>query len=165
WSPRMVKAALMSGAEDLGEDAFTQGAGRLDALRAVAPSGLVLPGALFLGVVGPAERVTRHDTVTLVNPGTAPRSYTFSIGNSPAGVSVRFSPQSVSLSAGDSARVVITFEIDGALMPDRLEYPFAHDGAILVSSAGERVRAPFVLMKARLLALAFDVPPWYVQAD
>ena len=43
WTPKMIKAALMNNAHDLGYCAFGQGAGRVDVLKAATPEFIAMP--------------------------------------------------------------------------------------------------------------------------
>ncbi len=68
WSPAQVKSALMNYALDLGADAFTQGAGRLDLPAAATPDLLAVPGSLSFGL--PLLDGAQLLTVTVSNLAT-----------------------------------------------------------------------------------------------
>ncbi len=55
WNPEKVKSALMTTAKDLGYDANTQGAGRVDALKAIFPSISVSPQSIAFKLDGKFE--------------------------------------------------------------------------------------------------------------
>ena len=46
WTPRMIKAALMNNAKDIGYGVFKQGAGRVDVLKAATPEFIATPPSI-----------------------------------------------------------------------------------------------------------------------
>jgi subtilisin family serine protease len=122
WTGARLKAALIAAAEPNADaDVYEQGAGRVDAARAVAQEVVTTPSTVSIGrAAWPHEddtAVTR--TVTYRNDGAAPRTLRLALPvRGPGGEPVpdgmfRLSAQTVTVPAGGTADVTVT--VDTAL--------------------------------------------------
>jgi subtilisin family serine protease len=114
WRADRLKPAITSTAKDLGQAVYQQGAGRLDAGRALTQQVYSTTATLDFGLVEPGTAPATK-TVTYANTGTAP--VTLSLAASlrteqnqvaPAGV-LSLGADSVTVPAGGTADVQVTF--------------------------------------------------------
>jgi hypothetical protein len=63
------------------------------------------------------------------------------------------------LAAGAAIDVSLDLSVDNALVPDLPSAPYAYEGALLVTSAGEVQREPLTVLKTSTLTLQFDEVP------
>ncbi len=160
WTPDDVREALMNTAVPLGEDVWTEGAGRIDVRAAVERFAGVRAPLLHFGTVDAAEPVwTRADTLWVRNPGAEARAVTATVeGPGAPGVSVSVSPSFATVEAGAERAFVVTAEVDNAATGfSGLPPPLT--GRVRFSSSAESVAAPFALIKAHQLQLSFDEAP------
>lgn len=101
WSPQMIQANLMNTAKDLGEDIFTQGAGRVQVDHAASAQAVLTPGSIGLGLVDVEQPVwTKSETLWLTNVSAAPQQYSLEVSDSlPDGVTTHIDPANVTLEA------------------------------------------------------------------
>jgi len=97
WSPAQIKSAVMTTALDLGEEAMTQGAGRIEALKAAEVGTFVVPSHLSFGLAGFTPLWTEADTVWVTNRSLQSQSFTISFDNLSSGISITANPSSFSL--------------------------------------------------------------------
>ncbi len=120
WTAEQLKAGLTATAHTVaGQDAYQQGAGRLDVARAVRQRVTASTGALsvgyFRGPYGDAKPVTR--TVTYRNAGDAETTLdlaaSVTVGTKPApGGMLTVSPASLTVPPGGTARATITLDLN-----------------------------------------------------
>ena len=116
WTPAQVKLALMNNATLVADDIMAGGAGRIDAYAAATGNLVVDPPSISLGLT-PANQNnwTATRTLHLTNRGT--KSVTYSVKSNVApGETVTPSPAAVTLPAGGSSDVTLTFAFDNAVI-------------------------------------------------
>jgi subtilisin family serine protease len=138
WSGARLKAALVGSAEPLGgPGVYEQGAGRVDAGRAVSTDVVAEPAAVSAGRQSwPHEDdqvVTR--TVTYRNVGAAPRNLSLTAPDGPAGM-FRLSAHDLVVPAGGQASVEVT--VDTAVPAGEGTF----GGNIVAAGSGIRVVTP-----------------------
>lgn len=115
WTPAQIKLALMNNSTVLPDDIMATGAGRLDAYAAATGSIVVDPPAISLGLA-PLEtnNWTATRTLHLTNPRAQPATFTVK-ENVAAGEKVTPSQTTITLPAGGSSDLSLTFDVDNSL--------------------------------------------------
>jgi minor extracellular serine protease Vpr len=164
WTPEMIKAALMETAVDLQRDAFSQGSGRIDVLKAATAGTIITPGSLSLGLDDISQDIwTKTETLEIQNLSNETRDYSFSISGSwPNGIVPSLNPTAVTLNPGESAALSFEISVDNSLVPIPLQEPYAYEGKIIAETATEVIQVPFAFIKSPRLEIAFDQEPWTV---
>ncbi len=163
-APDEVKAAILESAADLSLDSWTQGSGRLDVLRAARDSLIITPPSLSFGLDDVSQPVWYdYETLTIHNfhqtTETVLLSHTPDV---PAGMTLSFSSDAVTVSPGDSAKVEVTLRVDNSVLPFPSSSPPSYGTKILAVSSTQSVSIPAVLIKSPVLKLRFDDPPLFV---
>ena len=114
WTPAQVKLALMNNATLVADDIMAGGAGRIDAYAAATGNLVVDPPSISLGLTSADQNSwTATRTLHLTNRGT--KSVTYSVkSNVTPGETVTPSPAAVTLPAGGSSDITLTFAVDNA---------------------------------------------------
>lgn len=160
-NPSRIHALLAAGAHDLGNDVFTQGAGRIDLLASVQAKLLLDPPMLSFGAVDTKQAVwQRTRSVRIQNVGTTPQSIVLATaGPLPPGVQLAFTPApALTLVPGEVREVQIVLTVDNAATP----YPQSetlHFEAKVITTAGSAVRLPITFEKSDVLTLNVENPP------
>lgn len=118
WSPGRVKAALLSTAEPLDANAtvYDQGAGLVDASRAVEPGVVVRNATMSLGTLTGKETVTR--TITVENRGDRSRTLdvettVYGVEDGPTSAAVETNRSRLTLSPGETGAVRLVVQAKG----------------------------------------------------
>ena len=162
WSPEMVKANLMNTAKDVGLDAYTQGAGRVQVDRAAQALALITPPSVGFGMIdGQSPVWTDTASLRLTNTSATSVSYSFAVsGTLPAGVTAGFDPISVTLEAGQSATVTFQLTVDNAVTPYLLQDPYFYEGRVIArplvqgQPLAPPLAVPFTFGKTHYLEIA-----------
>ncbi|UCG71073.1 MAG: S8 family serine peptidase, partial [Thermoplasmata archaeon] len=164
WTPEIVKGVLCGTAEDLGEDVYTQGSGRVNAWRAANTATTVIPNNLGLGITNQSQNVFQVERyITIYNLNEESMQYQLSLDHSlPAGVQVDLQPTTMSLNAGMSDSVLVTMTVDNYTIPLSDQLPGQLEGRIQVASEKDTLVVPFSLLHIPSLYLAFVGHPHFV---
>jgi subtilisin family serine protease len=164
WTPELVKAVLAERAKNLGQDAFTQGGGRIQVVASHLAKGVALPNNLNFGMVDLGQGIwTRSLPVRLRNLDAASRTYALAMqGSAVAGATWSVSPTSVTLAAGQSQDVTLTLTVDNSALPFGPPPTMAYEAKLVASASDDTFSIPAVYYKAAQLDLQFAQVPWYV---
>ncbi len=157
WTPAQIKLALMNNATLVQDDIMAGGAGRIDAYAAATGSIVIDPPSLSLGLApSQTNNWTATRTLHLTNRGTQAVTYAVK-SNIAVGETVTPSPAAVTIPAGGSADVSLTFAVDNALTRAGFN-SFTSGGQIVFSSASPLdVRSvQFSFTKAARATVTFD---------
>ncbi|MFZ6029673.1 MAG: S8 family serine peptidase [Chloroflexota bacterium] len=167
WPPEAIKAGLMNTALDLGADLFSQGAGRIRVNQAITTTSLVSPGALSFGLVDSGQPVwTAQRVVTVTNTSAAALDYTMTavLPLTPTqGITVTVSPAAFTLAPAASRQVILTLDVNNALVPFGLPPTMSYEAALELDAGGQAIRIPYAFIKAASLTITFeDQLPWSI---
>jgi hypothetical protein len=161
--PVRIKSLIVHSAVPLGEDAYTQGGGRLDVPRAIANGAVTVDVAIVNhgwmtsmeeNWVGPVRELT------FTNHGDAPVTLTFAMDTAglPAGTQWEL-PSAITLAPGASQVVANRLRVDNRVFPFPTSAADSFDAAIRVSADnGAQLRIPVVFHKSAELRLSIDNP-------
>jgi hypothetical protein len=173
WSPQMIQANLMNTARDLGEDVFTQGAGRVRVNDAAHALAVLTPGSVGFGLVDVGQTMwTTSETLRLTNVSTTSLQYSLWISDTlPDGVTAHLDPASVALGAGESVTATFTITVDNRIWPYQEQAPFSCEGQVIAELAAQGqtqaqsqpgpVAVPFALLKPPIRAPGLFAPRDY----
>lgn len=156
WGPADFKAALMNTADSLaGYGPLDQGSGVIRVDEAAGADLLVLPGAVSFGRDDAATGTSvLTATLTIRNRGTSAQSVQLVASDVPDGMSVSFTPTSVTLGAGGTKEVQVVLSVNH----DSLKgFRGVKTGTILVGST----RVPFMVVLDPAPIDRFYVSPAY----
>lgn len=148
WRPEEIKAALMNTATKISESVFSQGAGRIETLKAIETNTLVTP-VLISEKMPSGETntvVTRQLSVKNLNPQA--QLYTIQSNDITPGITITFSDNNFTLNSGDSLDIAIVFDIDRISLPtttDRepgFDYTY-YSGNLVVTSSIDSTHIPW----------------------
>ena len=164
WTPDNVKSAMANTSLDLGYDAYTQGAGRIQLLPAANTSAVATPSSLGFGLDDLTLDLWEvSETLTLSNLSDSTVTYTVALESDlPAGVTITADRSSVVLGPGESAEVIVGLSVDNTVVPNPPEQPFSYEGAVVATSEDETLRVPFSFIKSPVINFTFDENPWIV---
>ncbi len=164
WTPDVVKAVLAEKAKDLGEDAFTQGSGRIQVVASHLAKAVMVPNNLSFGLVDADQGTwTKSLKVRIQNMDAASRTYTLGMQeDSPAGATWSISPSTLPLGAGQSQEVTLTLTVDNGTLPYAPPPTLAYGAKLVAAAPDDTLTVPVVFYKAAQLELVFDKAPWTI---
>jgi subtilisin family serine protease len=164
WTPEIVKGVLAERAKDLGQDAFTQGSGRIQVVASHLAKGVALPNNLNFGMVDVSQGIwTKSLPVRLQNLDTTSRTYALAMqGTTVAGAAWSISPATVTLAAGQFQDVTLTLTVDNSSLPYGPPPTMAYEAKLVATASDDTLQLPVVFYKAAQLDLNFSQVPWYV---
>jgi len=158
WTPAQIKLALMNNSSPLQDDIMATGAGRIDAFAAATGTVVIDPPSLSLGLA-PLEQNNWTAARTLHLTNRAAQSVTYNVkSNVATGESVAISPPSITIPAGGSADVSLTFAIDNSLTRAGSS-SFTGGGQIVFTNAASATdirNIQFAFTKAARALVTFD---------
>lgn len=158
WTPAQIKFALMNNAAFLQDDIMATGAGRIDAFAAATGTVVIDPPSLSLGLA-PLEQNNWTAARSLHLTNRAAQSVTYHVkSNVATGESVTISPASITIPAGGSADMSLTFAIDNSLTRAGTS-SFTGGGQIVftnAASASDVRNIQFAFTKAARATVTFD---------
>jgi subtilisin family serine protease len=159
FSPEEIKATLMNSARDLGLPVMEQGAGRIDALRALDLTTLALPASLDFGLDDPSLSVwTTTDTVLVENHDDALHAYVLAATGSGMGVTLTATPSSFTLAAHAAQQVVIRLTVNNAAVPIVDEDIRLRDGMVIIQGTKDTIGIPWAFARTSRLFMDFGAP-------
>lgn len=163
WGPLDVKSAMVHTAEDLGEDPWVQGAGRIRQERATTQR-VSATASLNFGLISPDESEwTASGLLRIRNLSDLPANYSLSPGTLPPGVTVTVEPVTVQLQPGEIATPRVHMSVDDAL-PDRADVPYV--GEVHLADGPRTVQIPVAFLKSGYLDLRLfgigNSQSWYI---
>ena len=164
WGPEFVKSALVNTSTVVDADVWSQGAGRLDALKAARIRSAVSPSSLGLGLVDNTQGTwTKRDTLTVSNFLTQSQTYSFSVESAPvAGITFGFEPVSSTIAGGGTAKVVVVTQVNNSVLPIPTTSTLSYAARIRAASAVDTLHMAVALFKCNALKMVFDSIPVYV---
>jgi len=164
WTPDLVKAVLAEKAKNLGQNAFTQGGGRIQVVASHLAKGVALPNNLNFGMVDLGQGIwTKSLPVRLRNLDAASRTYALAMqGTAVAGATWSVSPAAVTLAAGQFQDVTLTLTVDNSALPFGPPPTMAYEAKLVATASDDAFSIPAVFYKAAQLDLQFAQVPWYV---
>lgn len=166
WGPSEIKGAMMGSAVDLGFDAFSQGAGRVDAYAAALALGGFTPPSLHLGAVDIYDGIwTSTTTLPLTNLYSQPLTYALSVNGLTftEGVTATVFPSEITLSPGEMQSVTLQIAVNASVVPNVSDPPYVYEGDVLAQTDLGVVYAPFVFAKGAQLIINYQDDPWMVK--
>jgi subtilisin family serine protease len=155
WTPADVKAALVGSATPIVEHVMGQGGGRINVHSAATSGGGITPAVVTFGQDGGKAAWNPARTVTIVNRGTAERTYKASF-TTPLDITVTAEPAEFTLAPGASREVVLTAAISaeaGAALQS-----LSHGGRVTFTAGNHSVQVPWVAIDAARVVVTHDVP-------
>jgi subtilisin family serine protease len=157
-----LKTLLINNSQDLGQDAFTQGAGQMDLARAANTKLLVSPALLSAGFVDIAQSNWSSSLpVKLKNIGNESLKINVITPEAlPAGASVLVDPAGErELAAGQEAALTLQLMIDNLVLPFSDNQTLHYEANASIRYPGADLRLPLVFIKAARIDFEFDAPP------
>jgi len=180
WTSEQIKAALMNSAVGLGSDVNSEGAGRIDVLKAVKTEVFVTPSVLDSERVDSEVSVwSDSNTLKVRNTGDSDLEFTLSFDldetginasyiapyinavehstESLSGITGVFSSDTIRMSADSETSFEFTIRVDNSKVPDG-----TYGGRIVLDSDSQSLRIPFFYykgLKPRAIVLCFDGTP------
>lgn len=163
WTPEVVKGVLAERAKDLGQDAFSQGGGRIQVVASHLAKAVALPSNLNFGVVDVSLGVwSKTLQVRLQNLEATSRTYALSMQGVLPGVTWTLNPASVQLDAGQTQVVSLTLTVDNSTLPYGPPPTLAYGAKLVATAADDTLSLPVVFYKASVLTMTFSKYPFYV---
>lgn len=158
WTPEIIKGALMGTAENPNHELiWHQGAGRINALKAIQSEFVMSPGSLSLGISDfTSSAWTTAKTVTIKNTSNSVKNFTITAEgeNLDNGIHVNITPSTFSLTANSTREVEVSFVVNANTLPMK-SFPQAYSGNILATSGATTVKSPFAFIHTRVSTVAF----------
>jgi hypothetical protein len=156
WGPMDIKSALMSTAKDIHEEVMSQGAGRIDVLKAAKVSTLFNPCCLSFGLDNLKDGTwIKPDTILVKNISKGVQSYKVSFSGIIPAMHLQAFPQEFTLAPGASAAVVFRLELNNNHLPDPVTASQSFSGNVIIKSSSETLHLPWAFEKAARLVMNF----------
>jgi subtilisin family serine protease len=157
WTPAQIKLALMNNSTYVSDDIMAVGAGRIDVYAAATGNVVIDPPMVSLGLAPlDTNNWSASRTLHLTNHAAQPVTYAIR-SNTAAGESVTL-PSSVTVPAGSSADVTMTFAIDN-VHTQAAANSFTGGGQIVLTNTGSLLdvrNIQFAFTKAARATVTFD---------
>jgi subtilisin family serine protease len=158
WTPLRIKLALMNSATVVHDEIMAVGAGRIDAYAAATGTVSISPPSVSLGMA-PLELTnwTATRSLHITNSGTQPVTYTVK-ANVLAGEKVTPSPATVTVPAGGSSDINLSFAVDNSITIVSSS-SFTGGGQIVLSNTASLLdvrNIQFAFTKAARATVTFD---------
>jgi subtilisin family serine protease len=158
-SPAAIKATLMNSSRDLGLPIMNQGAGRIDALRALDLTTLVTPASLAFGLDDPSQSIwSVADTVTVTNHADGNQGFTLATTGTGTGVTLTAIPASFTLGAHGTQQVIIHLTVNNAAVPIIAEDIRIRDGMVFLRGTQDTIGIPWAFARTSRLLMDFGAP-------
>ena len=156
-----IKTLLINTSRDLGEDAFTQGAGMTDLQKAATVPLLVSPALLSAGVVDLTQaNWAANLPIKLKNIGkTSLAVEAIAPEQLPVGTTVSVSGKHT-LAPSEEAEAAFRLAVDTKTLPFAESNTLYHEAAAGVRFSGQDIRLPLVFSKSAKLKIEFNGSPW-----
>ncbi|HJW95030.1 MAG TPA: S8 family serine peptidase [Thermoanaerobaculia bacterium] len=157
WTPVMLKSAIVQSALPLGNEAMIEGAGRVDASRAIASDLFAMPSTIGFGRDRSSNPLwTGLQTFTLTNGSSRPMSLSLNADSAGDGITLDISPAAFMLAPGQSQTVTLLLQVDNAVVPAPLEGSLAFGGVIQILGGAMTMRVPWAFVKAAEMTIHYD---------
>lgn len=165
WTPADVKAAIVSTAKPItgrevagsntpGNFIAYGGAGRIDALAAMAATILpAQPAATFGIVVAKDQMWTASTTVSFTNRGTSSETFALRPPTMPTGAKLTVTPETFTIDPGGTATLQLALEVAKDAQPNDSDVLLA--GFLEFEGDGKALRMPWTILKADVLRVTF----------
>lgn len=158
-TPAEIKSAIMNSSQDLGLPVFKQGAGRIDAMRALSTSALVSPGHLSFGLDDPSQHTwTKVETLRVTNTRSESGTFLFSVTGNVPGVTLTVMPSACIIPGGSTQDVQVTLVVNNTAIPIVDEDIIAFDGRVHVAGPQDTLHIPWAFVRTSRLFLSFSEP-------
>ncbi|MFQ6021080.1 MAG: S8 family serine peptidase, partial [Candidatus Aenigmatarchaeota archaeon] len=156
WEPEMVKSALMNNAKDLSFNPFTQGAGRIDALKTYNTDAIITPGSSVLGInyLDDNEIWIAKKEFKITNLLDKTVLYNISYYIDQEGIISKIDRNSILLRPYGTSYFNLTLEVNNSLVPDKI-YPWYH-GKIIAESQYNNLNIPVSFAKIGIIEFHLD---------
>jgi hypothetical protein len=163
-TPAQVKSKIVNSAVDLGMKPVLQGAGRVDAMRAVSLSSYAVPTHLSFGLDDPSNTTwTKVETVLVSNGKGVSQNYAVSFSGGAAGITLSSVPANFTIAPGGTQSVLVTVSVNNTVIPIVNEDIILYDGFMHVKSAADTLHLPWTFARTTKMTLTFSHPdPYFV---
>lgn len=157
WGPKEMKSALMSTANDLGENIMAQGAGSIDALKACNTKTFILPAKLNFGFVDVFDNTwSKSLKIKIYNKDLTLHRYSFGSKMNHNGMSVMTIPETISINPLDSAEVEVILSINNNQVPFSKNSQVNTYGDLKIYSETDSFKVPLFVMKSKKVFIRFN---------
>lgn len=157
-----IKTLLMTTTKDVGEDVFTQGAGRINLLAAARAKFLITPSPLSFGYID-VEQPQWQSALPINIKNIAVEPQTISLASAlplPQGVNLSFPDGAAfTLASKQSQEINIQLTINNAVLPFADSQTMHYEAPVEIKSAGKTYRLPLVFFKAAKLKIDYQGTP------
>lgn len=160
WTPRQMKSALMTTALDIGKDVMTQGAGRVQPLKAVGTDVFAEPAHLSFGRDPNDNLWTINDTIIIRNSSISTQTFNTTFSGIQAGIQLTAAPAGFTLNQGETKEVIVTLQVDNTVLPYPTNASSCFEGKMIVASSSDTLKLPWAFFKSTVATLVFDEFSW-----
>lgn len=158
WVPGMIKSAIMSTADDIRLDCMSQGAGRVNALKAVNTKTFVIPSQLSFGLDTLSLGILKTaDTIEVFNKNESAQTYNITVSGLLPGIELKPEMNVITLPPGVSKKLIFTLLADKTVPFLNSEKP-AYDGRVEIKGNIDSLSFPWTFVKLPVLSISFEKP-------
>jgi len=156
-SPQQIKSAIANSSVDLGFKKTHQGAGRVDAMRAISNTTFAQPTHLSFGLDDPAMTTwTKVETLTVSNTKNSTQNYTVGFSTASAGITLSAVPNNFLLAEGATQQVLVTIAVNNAVVPIVNEDIILYDGFAHIVGSSDTLHLPWLFARTTRMLLKFN---------
>ncbi|MGE5412232.1 MAG: S8 family serine peptidase, partial [Clostridiales bacterium] len=164
WTPEMIKSAIVSSAKDIGLDIMAQGAGRVNAIKAISVKTVTIPSQLNFGLDKQnSKNWETADTIIIKNNSKSPQSYSIKVRGLSNGIILEADQNNFTLQPGEMRDIVFNLNVDNNIVTYKESGPYSYGGTVHIISTEDTLKVPWSFVKAPVLSLSFDRPLFFYQ--
>ncbi|MFA6457513.1 MAG: S8 family serine peptidase [Bacteroidota bacterium] len=158
-TPQQIKSRIVNSSVDLAVPVNVQGAGRVDAMRAIAQESYAVPTQFSFGLDDPSQtNWIKVETVKVTNTKSISQNYTVAFTGTKSGIGLLANPQNFSLTSGGTQQVLVTVSVNNALIPIVDEDIILYGGFAHITGDSDTLHLPWSFARTTRTYLTFSDP-------
>ncbi|MFA6468442.1 MAG: S8 family serine peptidase [Bacteroidota bacterium] len=156
-TPLQIKSRIVNSSVDIGVPVMVQGAGRVDAMRAIAQTSFAVPTQFSFGLDDPSQsNWNAVETVMVTNTKNIPQDYSVTFTGTKSGITLSSNPQNFTLAAGAFQQVLVTLSVNNSLIPIVDDDIILHDGFANIAGSSDTLHLPWSFARTTRMFLSFS---------
>jgi len=162
WTPEMIKSAIMTSAKDLALNPMQQGAGRIDAVKAISENTFVLPSKINFGIdYDSATIFAATDSVVVMNKSLAVKNYAIRIDGSVNGLTVSPAVNSISVNPNETVKIIFNLNVNNSILQKPDINLKSYSGKVYLTCQDDTLIFPWSLARSSYIIINYDKPIYF----
>ncbi|WP_420580271.1 S8 family serine peptidase [Reichenbachiella sp.] len=163
WTPEIVKSALVTTAESIGEEVMAEGSGQVDGMNAIQATSLLSLTNLSFGKNEINEAIWENKLdLTITNTGIETENYAITDIDVISGITLIPSVYNFAVQPGNSASIEFTLKVDNAVFEMTSTPTRSYSDVINIQTNSKSIVLPWSFMSTSELTVMLDDPNYWV---